>query len=301
MLSVVIPHTGEMEKLTMLFHSGIALDHFDIILVFDGYISCDNYTIVQQKFPKYRHFNTGRKNSGAGFARNIGLRESKGDWIVFCDSDDVINWVELTKISSKLNKNIDIFLTYPKSFIDDDIENLGKRHLKYEKMLNAYELDSQKSSLHSFVVPWSKIYNKSFLVINRLSFQEITASNDVLFSIKVISSANLIRLLNKNFYNVREHRSSLTRNDNYFRILERYHSLKSANRFFQSYGVNFRFVVTMRIRQMFIYSPKIATKEFFRSLFETDKVIYTAPQLMQGIIRYSRIFNTFFKKILCKK
>lgn len=94
MLSVIIPCYNR-EKLigpTILSLEKFSADSLEVVVVDDG--STDNSVGVAQDALKELSSAriTGRvlkgKHRGACAARNLGLRESRGDWILFLDSDD---------------------------------------------------------------------------------------------------------------------------------------------------------------------------------------------------------------------
>lgn len=75
---------------------------FELLLINDGSTDtsgeiCDEYA---KKDNRVRVFH--EKNKGVSSARNLGLDNSKGEWITFCDSDDWVesNWLENFVINS---------------------------------------------------------------------------------------------------------------------------------------------------------------------------------------------------------
>ncbi|MGL5007899.1 MAG: glycosyltransferase family 2 protein [Plesiomonas sp.] len=81
-------------------------DRFEIIVIDDG--SVDHFNkILRMEFPKVKFFY--QKNQGSGIARNLGIKHSTGDWLMFMDVDDVINMSELNKALNTLDYNTDIF------------------------------------------------------------------------------------------------------------------------------------------------------------------------------------------------
>ena len=91
MISVVIPSYNSAQCIARAIESALAQSFIDyeIIVVDDG--STDNTAEVVQRFgEKVRYVS--QENSGAAAARNRGIKEAKGRWIAFLDSDD--EWVE---------------------------------------------------------------------------------------------------------------------------------------------------------------------------------------------------------------
>src|SRR4051812_15354057 len=89
-VSVVIPtyNRAELLKVTIQSILGQTVRPLEIIIVDDG--STDDTANVCASFgPVVRYM--GQRNGGVSAARNAGIRAAQGDWIAFCDSDDL--WV----------------------------------------------------------------------------------------------------------------------------------------------------------------------------------------------------------------
>jgi glycosyltransferase involved in cell wall biosynthesis len=87
-VSVVIPTYNRAELLKLTIQSILAqtLRPLEIIIVDDG--STDHTAEVCASFaPAVRYM--GQVNGGVSAARNAGIRAAKGEWIAFCDSDDL--------------------------------------------------------------------------------------------------------------------------------------------------------------------------------------------------------------------
>lgn len=89
--------------------NGFPVDRYEIILVNNN--STDNTEQLCQKFSKeypqapFRYFN--ETNQGLSFARNRGIKEASGDWLVFLDDDAMIHPNYLNNLSSHLNRYTD--------------------------------------------------------------------------------------------------------------------------------------------------------------------------------------------------
>jgi glycosyltransferase involved in cell wall biosynthesis len=87
-VSVVVPTYNRADLLPATIESILAQDlpARDIIIVDDG--STDLTAVVmRERFPDLRLITIA--NSGDLVARNVGLREARGDLVAFCDSDDL--------------------------------------------------------------------------------------------------------------------------------------------------------------------------------------------------------------------
>lgn len=86
LVSVVIPCYKQAHLLDEAIESVLAQTHqeFEVIVIDDG--SPDNTSEVAARYPKVRCVR--QDNQGLPAARNAGLRESRGAYVIFVDSDD---------------------------------------------------------------------------------------------------------------------------------------------------------------------------------------------------------------------
>jgi glycosyltransferase involved in cell wall biosynthesis len=110
-VSVVIPNFNYASFLPKCIDSILCQDYprIEVIVVDDG--STDHSVRVLDEYAgKIKIIHS--SNNGVNHARNLGLFESHGEFVAFCDSDD---WWETTKISSQIqlfNSNPDLSLVY---------------------------------------------------------------------------------------------------------------------------------------------------------------------------------------------
>ncbi len=105
LISVIIPTYNQGDFLPRAIKSVLeqTFQNFELIIVDDA--STDNTEEVVKKFQeederiKYKRH---QKNKGGNAARNTGLRNAKGEYIAFLDSDD--EW-----LSRKLEKQLEVF------------------------------------------------------------------------------------------------------------------------------------------------------------------------------------------------
>jgi glycosyltransferase involved in cell wall biosynthesis len=86
LVSVVIPCYKQAHYLSEAIESVLAqgYPHHEIVVVDDG--SPDNVSEVVARYPAARCIR--QENQGPSAARNAGMRESRGEYVVFLDSDD---------------------------------------------------------------------------------------------------------------------------------------------------------------------------------------------------------------------
>lgn len=123
------------------------------------------------------------ENKGAGYARNIGLKIAKGQWIIFADADDVFE-PDFDKILNILSNDdmsdiVNFDVTSRNSETNqpnNEIEKINY-HCTNEKFIK-----DPMSFKYITLVPWGKIISKKFIQEFNLSFEEIKYGNDLRFA-----------------------------------------------------------------------------------------------------------------------
>jgi glycosyltransferase involved in cell wall biosynthesis len=214
-LSMIIPHYNDSERCALLLAS-LKEDFFKEIIVVDD-ASEDHHVKALETLPeRFKHLPLKliflSHQSGAGKARNVGLELVSSDYVIFVDSDDVLTSNHNEILTEAINYNVDVVYVSPTSHTLNG--SLGKRHSRYENLVNLYvdklnSLSEAKLCTH-FFIPVSKVVSTSFIREFDLTFDEVMVSNDVMFSLKVGIHARKIKALKQPFYDILEHNSGLT-------------------------------------------------------------------------------------------
>lgn len=100
--------------------------NWELIIVDDCSTDDTDNTVLQVKDSRVRYLKKER-NSGAAESRNLALREAKGKWIAFLDSDDLWKQDKLEKQIAFMEKN-EYFFSYAKyEVIDENGDFCGLR------------------------------------------------------------------------------------------------------------------------------------------------------------------------------
>jgi glycosyltransferase involved in cell wall biosynthesis len=201
--------------------------NLEIILVNDG--SPDRCGEIAEEYAKNdnRIKVIHQANRGLCAARNAGLKEAKGDYIAFVDSDDYIDLNMYEDMIKEADEQLDIISCLYYEVIDNMVvkdENIYKSAvLENEQLIWARctELALDKAFFHlgltDFRVmvtsgPWDKLYKKSFLDLYNLKFdEELKALEDIWFNYQVLKKAKRIKALNNAYYYYRVNPQSITK------------------------------------------------------------------------------------------
>lgn len=213
--SVIVPIYNVEKYLIECIESVLLQDFndYEIILVNDGSTDgsakiCDNYA------EKYSHIRVIHKeNGGLSDARNFGIKQAKGDYLMFLDSDDF--W-EGTKVLSDLfeiikkDNNPDVILHgFTRLGID-------KKELHFKEKLilnnNGFENDLfflvLKGIYHNYV--WTKIIKREIIINNNLFFEKNLLYEDMPYVFDLAFHINTYSVYWSNFYQYREREGSIT-------------------------------------------------------------------------------------------
>ena len=197
-ISVIVPVFNSSEYVGRCIESVLnqTYDNYELILVDDG--STDNSLSIMEKYSKKdkRIKILTQKNSGPGLARNFGINNATGDYIVFIDSDDYIDNTYLELLS---NKNEDVV------FIDVNQVNAKFEKIK-EEHISPYSSKSKDYIIRSQLtgkIPWGgvrKAVKRKLLVDNQIYYSNLQIGEEALYSFLILYNAQSYSFLNKCVY-----------------------------------------------------------------------------------------------------
>ncbi|MEA2019551.1 MAG: glycosyltransferase family 2 protein [Campylobacterota bacterium] len=214
-LSIIIPHFNSSKLLEKLL-STIPQDKNIQTIVVDDKSKVEHIKYIDLLHDRFDfEFYINDKIKSAGTCRNIGLEKAKGEWVLFADSDDYFVDNFYNTVSKYFKSDNDVVFFIPTSMYLDSKEK-ADRHKSYKITLKNYILKkSQENNLklkYNIPVPWSKMVKKSFILSSNVKFDEVLASNDVMFSAKIGLKMKKFEVVDKVIYCVTRSSGSLTTN-----------------------------------------------------------------------------------------
>lgn len=218
LVSIIVPIYNVEKYLHRCVDSIIkqTYENIEIILVDDG--SPDNCPRICEEYAKRdnRIKIIHKNNGGLASARNAGMKMSKGDYILFVDSDDWINentvedlliiavendvdFVRFTPVTASHPNKID---STPVDFGTEDIMEDGIYDKeKIRKDIFSRLFVTSNLTMGPIVAVWRSLYKSKFLFDNNLYFYEdIKYSEDAIFSAKVVYNSNKFYYLKGGYY-----------------------------------------------------------------------------------------------------
>ena len=211
--SVIVPVYGVEKYLDECVQSILSQTYsdFELILVDDKSpdncpVMCDAYA-AQDARVRVIHKEV---NEGLGFARNTGMVEAKGEYIVFVDSDDTIAPNTLEAYSKAIEDGADVIacgLTLCKE------NKRGKTVRRIELKPQASYTDTPQGKADMFAMltecrvfqyAWNKAYKRKFLLSAAIKFEKTKLIEDFLFNIEIFTQAKSICSLDSVYYYYRK-------------------------------------------------------------------------------------------------
>ncbi|MDU3526247.1 glycosyltransferase family 2 protein [Clostridium sp.] len=154
------------------------------------------------------------RNKGLSAARNTGIREAKGKYILFIDGDDILVENSLKRIYLQIkNKDLDILrCNFIYFYNNRNIYTENKRYdIDKRNIINGEELFvSLYKSKEYKPMAWMNIYRREFLLKNNLFFCDGILHEDVEFTPRAFARAKNTDIANINLIIYRIRDNSIT-------------------------------------------------------------------------------------------
>lgn len=245
-------------------------EHLEIIAVNDG--STDSSPQILREYEKehpglFRIFDL--ENQGVSHARNFGVSQALGEYILFVDSDDYIEPTMCECLYEKAVKdNDDVVICCYYNVVEDELthqlsKTVGKAYpVKYEKDFSVQERPYELVHISPF--PWDKLYRKS--LIERFPFPEGLRFEDLSIMYQTMCSAGRIGVVPDALYNYRRSSSGSFLNSLSEQTLDLIPSLSKMiqamkdNQFYTAFYEEIEYIC---IRHIFVR---------FNMMFDTEKI-----------------------------
>lgn len=294
LISVIIPVYNTERFLTECLESITAqtYPHLEILLIDN--VSTDSSLSIARRFAKKdsRIRVIEKKEHGVcGSSRNIGIREAKGRYISFLDSDDIIKPHALeTMLRAMLTHDVDI--------VQCCYEEL------YENRKTAYKINYQDFHIYSGrelckmmaefiglcgpnVMLWNKLYKRE--VWEGVSFYEGYVYEDMFTTYKILYPASRVAFLPDRLYYWRKDLTSNASRYNY--SFQNYHEIiayKERANFYRRmrdrelYALTLKrcyYIATQHLYMQSRFIPRAESRKVIFWLEDTIKTLY--PELMR--------------------
>lgn len=141
---------------------------------------------------------------GGGSARNVGLSESRGEYVVFCDGDDLVPDGAYAALVSSLER------TGSQLAVGDYLKFRSVDTWSPTDTMAAFERPAERISLRdapSLLLSrpcWNKAFRRDFLLEHRILFPDVPRSNDIVPIVRAYALAHAIDIIEDVVYVYRE-------------------------------------------------------------------------------------------------
>lgn len=280
---------------------------YEIICINDG--SPDDSDIILKKYaekhPVIKIIN--QENKGISGTRNTGVRNAKGKYMMFIDSDDYLhNTNSLDVLYNEAEENdLEIVMANLEYAFEDKTKNYSLKRNK--SMIN--KVMSGEDWLHldgKNLYPVNKLYRRDFIIDNNLFFTERILYEDVDFTPRVYCLAKRVKYIDLVTYSYRQREGSTTHIQNKVKLMDDFFVIvDNLNEFNKNYQSKSLLHVELDVFSRYIighlnsvedkqkrksYKLKLKERQIPYKFFHSDRIYYKAYGLlcllgMSGIFR----------------
>lgn len=239
LISIIVPVYNVEKYLVECIESLLdqTYSNIEILCINDGSTDnsraiIDSYRLQDSRIELLEHdFNC--PNKGLSASRNLGIKEAKGKYICFIDSDDFISRDFI----------MDLYVDIEKSDADIAMASIYETYAGLTKPLVIYNTNESAISTkmkfdlaqlpkHNYV--WNKLYRASFLRKSEILFREGKLYEDIEWTHKIFYLANKVCTSTSAKYFYRHHSSSIVAVKSKTWLKDRDEAWKNTIRFVQS-------------------------------------------------------------------
>lgn len=201
-ISVIVPVYNVESYVRKTIESILTQSHRDLelILVNDGSVDrsgaiCDDYA---NKDNRVRVFH--KENSGSSDARNMGLDNAKGEYILFVDADDYISSDMLEVMVGLMSQQVDVVVCDFVS-VTGDVDMKGLAHPEKPSLRTISSTAALEDMMYQRFItnsPWAKLYRSSLFEGVRFPSGKINQDLGTIY--KAIAKANNVSLVDQKMY-----------------------------------------------------------------------------------------------------
>jgi glycosyltransferase involved in cell wall biosynthesis len=223
-----------------------------------------------------------QKNSGPATARNVGLRHASGEYIMFCDADDMYEPSMCEQMARTLKEtNVDFVMCDANIVATDENHGRSQGDIDYHKLHFQGEIqltDARKKGVN--VLLWNKIFKRDLIQKYQIAFPDGYECDDSAFYMQYVSVSETAFGLNRELYDYRLLNNSVMgrifAQKQYGRFFDKAYALSFVASFLNKNNLmekNLWFIDTVdsEISNFFPYFDKGQKKEFLKLI--TEKVI----------------------------
>lgn len=266
-ITIVVPFYNDLKSIKTLLDSIVQMKDIADVLIIDDKSEVGQVQKLKKISMDYDNVSVQTNNStdkGAGVCRNLGLKATNTEWIMFADSDDHFLKDAYNILVPYLSSDYDMVFFEPVS--TDENGEPGSRHQTYAEY---HKVGNKNDLRYKLPVVWSRLFRTKFIRDNNFLFDTTIISNDRMFALKTGIATENFAIENSNIYSWDYNSQSLTtkmskerflinlsvfiRSDNYLRS----HVIKKNYRLYRESGLKMIISSMWRYRYGIVFTGKI--------------------------------------------
>ena len=225
------------------------IDSIEIIMVNDGSTD-ESFSIMEEFVRKHpdRFVLINKENGGQATARNLGIKQSHGEYIGFVDSDDKVDINMFQKMYQAASCGNYDYVECHYHYVQEQKDG-SLKELETRGNIRAYR-NKKDMFIDPQVSPWNKLYKRELLINNHIEFPEGVIYEDTSFYIKSIPYIKKAKYLDEKLVYYYLHGSS-TMNANksakvgdIFKVFEDYLGFYKDRKLYEEYADELEYFTT---------------------------------------------------------
>lgn len=213
LISVVVPVYNVEKFLPKCLNSIISQTYknLEIIVIDDGSTDncpkiCDDYAKLDKRIKVIR-----QKNAGLSEARNSGINNAMGKYIMFIDSDDYIDSNVVAMLRDSLLRNKTKIAICGRKYVFDDGKEFYRVKEKTERNFAFKEALAEMNRYYYFDMSANgKLFDKE--LFKQIRFPVGKLSEDFFVMPKLLELSDSVSYISEPFYNYFQRKNSITKN-----------------------------------------------------------------------------------------
>lgn len=234
-ISIIIPTHNNEEHIEQAISSCFdsEFDDIEVIVVNDASTDKTEEKIknLKEQYPSKLKLITSESQIGPGPARNSGLEQSCGEYLMFLDGDDWFEHNAIYTVAKTLKAQAPDLLMFNHQRVWDNgikVANIPNKYVELDLSdKDITQPEDRAGAIRNVYVPWNKAYKKEYITKEKLAFPK-GYYEDIYWSIYSTIKSDKTYYTGKIIINYRQRTGSITRTNSiqHFNIFDQYSKVK---------------------------------------------------------------------------